>query len=154
MTAGRQRHHAATGFTLLELLVVLSILALLAAIAVPALVAPSDGVRLRAAGSEIAATLRLARSVAIARNREVAVAIDAEKRFIESTGSTAQHFAPDIFVELTIAEGERTSPSRGGFRFFPDGSSTGGSILLRLRGRELRLCVDWMTGRAGQGAEC
>jgi general secretion pathway protein H len=145
---------AAGGFTLLELLLVLAILALVTAVAVPALTSPSDSVRLRAASEELSAALRLARARAIARNREVAVVIDAESRSIHVQGASAQHLASDIFVQLTIAESERATPTRGGFRFFADGSSTGGDIVLGLHGRELRLCVDWLTGKASRGAEC
>jgi general secretion pathway protein H len=145
---------SAAGFTLLELLLVLAILALVAAIALPALSSPSDGVRLRTAAGGVAAGLRLARAAAIARNGDIAVVIDADKRTIEAKGFPLRRFGTDIDVELTIAERERSTPSRGGFRFFGDGSSTGGDIALRLRGRELRLCVDWLTGAVRQGSTC
>jgi general secretion pathway protein H len=155
MSATCQGHNrAAAGFTLLELLAALAILALLAALAVPALTAPSDGIRLRTAAEQIAAALRLARANAIVRNGEVALVIDAEGRTIGREDGPVQQFASDVSVQLTIAESERATPTRGGFRFFADGSSTGGDIVLRLPGRELRLCVDWLTGKVGQGAEC
>jgi general secretion pathway protein H len=146
-------HGPAAGFTLLELLLVVSILALVAAVAAPLLTAPSDSVRLRSATEQIVAALSLARAGAIARNAEAAVVIDAKSRTIHR-GGRAEPFPPDILVRLTIAESQRESPTRGGFRFFADGSSTGGSILLNLRGREVSLCVDWLTGKAGRGAEC
>jgi len=147
-------HTTMAGFTLLELLVVLAILTLVAAIVLPALASPSDGLRLRTAAGEIAGHLRLARSAAIARNAEIAVTIDADKRTIEADGVPPQPFGSDIAVKLTVAEPERATPSRGGFRFFQDGSSTGGDIVLRLRDKELRLCVDWLTGRAQEGSQC
>lgn len=146
--------YAAAGFTLLELLLVLSILALVTAIALPVLSSPSDGLRLRTTAAEFAASLRLARAAAIARNGPVTVVIDVDRRTIEAEGFPKQHFSSDIAVQLTIAEPERAAPSRGGFRFFADGSSTGGDIVLRLRGMELRLCVDWLTGKARQGEGC
>jgi general secretion pathway protein H len=146
-------HGRAAGFTLLELLLVVSILALVAAVAAPLLTAPSDSVRLRSTAQQIVAALGLARAGAIARNGEVGIVIDAKNRTIHR-GGRDEPFPPDILVRLTIAESQRESPTRGGFRFFPDGSSTGGSILLSLRGRELSLCVDWLTGKAGRGAEC
>lgn len=145
---------AAAGFTLLELLLVLAVLALIAAVGLPALSSPADGVRLRAAADELAASLRIARVTAIARNREVAVVIDADKRRIEADGLPLRRLDPDIAMKLTIAEPERAAPSRGGFRFFADGSSTGGDVVLRLRDREVRLCVDWLTGRPQQGGAC
>ena len=49
---------------------------------------------------------------------------------------------------------QRMTPSRGGFRLFADGSSTGGDVLLRLRNTEVKLCVSWLTGEAQNGAEC
>jgi general secretion pathway protein H len=143
----------AAGFTLLELLLVLAILSVIAAISAPLLTAPSDNVRLRSAGEQMVAALSLARAGAIARNGVTVIVIDAERRAIHR-GGLVEPFAPDILVRLTIAESERVSATRGGFRFFPDGSSTGGDIVLSLRGRELRLCVDWLTGKAGRGAEC
>ncbi|HEY7550099.1 MAG TPA: GspH/FimT family pseudopilin [Hyphomicrobiaceae bacterium] len=148
------REYDEAGFTLLELLIVLSLLALIAAMAVPALTAPSEAARLRAAAEEIAAAMRLARAAAIARNGEAAVVIDTDRRSIHAKGAPARTFGADIAVALTIAESERRTAARGGFRFFADGSSTGGDIVLRLNGRELRLCVDWLTGRTRQGAEC
>jgi general secretion pathway protein H len=146
-------HNRAAGFTLLELLLVVSILALVAAIAAPRLTSPAANVRLRSAGQQLVAALRLARAEAIARNGEAAVVVDADKRTIHR-GGLVDSFAPDILVRLTIAESERVSAARGGFRFFPDGSSTGGNIRLALHGRELSLCVDWLTGKADWGAEC
>jgi general secretion pathway protein H len=63
-------------------------------------------------------------------------------------------FAADIVAQLKIAEPERQTPSRGGFRFFADGSSTGGDVLLRLGSREARICVNWLTGEAQDGRAC
>ena len=115
----------------------LAILALVAAIGAAGASSPSaDGVRLRARpASRSRRALRLARAAAIARNREVAVVIDVEQRTIEGDGlPVAALRAPTSLVELTIAEPNARAPSRGGFRFFADGSSTGGDIVLRLRG--------------------
>jgi type II secretion system protein H len=112
MTHGVQpQAGAAAGFTLLELLVVLAILALAAAIALPTLTSPSDGVRLRSAAGEIAAALRAARAAAIARNGEVAVMIDADRRSLEVEGLPARRFSVDIAARLTVAEPERAAPT-------------------------------------------
>ena len=59
----------------------------------------------------------------------------------------------DVAVKLKIAEPERAR-SRGGFRFFPDGSSTGGDMVLALHGREAKICVDWLSGIARRAASC
>jgi general secretion pathway protein H len=57
-------------------------------------------------------------------------------------------------AELTFAKPEQTARSAGGFRFFPDGSSSGGDVRLRLRGREAKICVNWLTGEAQLGEHC
>ena len=72
----------------------------------------------------------------------------------KSAAVSPQRIEADIAIRLTIAEPERLTPARGAFRFFPDGSSTGGDVLLALRGREARVCVNWLTGAARQAARC
>jgi general secretion pathway protein H len=55
---------------------------------------------------------------------------------------------------MTFASGIRSAFSDGGFRFFPDGSSTGGDVTLSLHGKQTRLCVDWLTGGVHQEVSC
>lgn len=62
------------GMTLVELLTVLSIIAILAAVALPSLSDAMAAQRLRAAGTDLMSSLLLARSEAIKRNAQVAVA--------------------------------------------------------------------------------
>src|SRR5260370_14892040 len=117
---------SAAGFTLVEMLVVIVIPALATAIAMPILASPLDGVRLQATARDLINALRLTRAMAIARNAEVALTIDVDKRTFASAAIRTQSFGPDIVAELTFAEPERTAGSTGGFRVFPDGSSNGG----------------------------
>jgi general secretion pathway protein H len=144
----------ASGFTLLEMLVVIVILALATAVAMPILARPSDGVRVQATARDLINGLRLTRAMAIARNAEIALTIDVDKRTFASAAIRTQAFGPDIAAELTFAEPERTARSTGGFRFFPDGSSSGGDVRLRLRGSEAKICVSWLTGEAQLGERC
>jgi general secretion pathway protein H len=145
---------SAAGFTLLEMLIVMAIIALATAVAVPILARPSDGVRLQATARDLINALRLTRAMAIARNAEIALTIDVDKRTFASTAIRTQSFGPDMTAELTFAQPEQTARSAGGFRFFPDGSSSGGDVRLRLRGREATVCVNWLTGEAQPGEHC
>jgi general secretion pathway protein H len=142
------------GFSLLEMLVVMAILALVLSIALPQLTRPSDSMRLQATARDLHGALMLTRAAAIARSADIALVIDVDKRTIESSIVPQKSFPPDITVQLKVAEPERATPTRGGFRFFSDGSSTGGDLILRLGDKEERLCVNWLTGQPRHGSEC
>jgi general secretion pathway protein H len=143
-----------SGFTLIEMLVVLMILALTATVAVPLLSGGSEGLRLQMASSELAAAFRVTRSAAIMRNTETSMMIDVDHRTFRSTVVSQRAFAPDIEARLTFASGIRSASSDGGFQFFPDGSSTGGDVTLSLRGKQTKLCVDWLTGEIRREQAC
>jgi general secretion pathway protein H len=144
----------AAGFTLVEMLVVITILGLIAAISLPALTTPSDSVRLRAVTSEIIAALRMTRAAAITAHRDMALVLDLDARTLQSPAVPQKRLPPELTAEMVIAEPERISPSRGAFRFFSDGSSTGGDIRLHLAGREARICISWLTGQTREGDQC
>jgi general secretion pathway protein H len=136
------------GFTLVELLVVMTILALVAGLAMPILARPSATVRLQTAARDLIGALRATRAAAIARNAEVMLTIDVERRSFESPAVPRRSFARDIAARVTFAEPERQGRTAGGFRFFADGSATGGDVRLALDGGEARICLDWFTGEA------
>jgi general secretion pathway protein H len=141
------------GFTLIEMLAALAVVALAAALVMPLVLRPSDALRLDAAARDLVAALRLTRAAAIARNADAALIIDAERRTFESPAVPARPLPADVRLKLKIAEPERAQ-SRGGFRFFADGSSTGGDVVLALNGKEVKICVDWMSGLARAAADC
>jgi general secretion pathway protein H len=155
MTTGRPFDKVVAGFTLVEMLVVVTILALIASMALPFFArAHSDRLRLQSATDTFLAALRLTRAKAILGNTEAVLAIDVDGHTFESPAIPARAFESDILAALKVAEPERPTQSRGGFRFFPDGSSTGGDLSLRLHGLETKICVYWLTGEARQGATC
>jgi general secretion pathway protein H len=142
------------GFTLIEMLVVLAILALVASAAGPLLSPGSDGLRLQLASSELATAFRVTRSAAIMRDTKTTLVIDVDRRAFKSTVVSERPFAADIEAKLTFASGIGSASSEGGFQFFPDGSSTGGDVILLLHGKQTRLCVDWLTGEVRRESAC
>lgn len=142
------------GFTLIEMLVVLAILAVTATFAAPLLSGGSESVRLDMASSELATALRVTRSAAITSNRQTTLMIDVDRRRFGSTVVPERSFAPNIEAKLTFASGMLSATSEGGFRFFPDGSSTGGDVTLSLQGKQAKLCVDWLTGIVRKAPSC
>jgi general secretion pathway protein H len=142
------------GFTLIEMLVVLTILAVTTTLVVPLVAGGSEGARLQMAVSDLATAFRLTRSAAITRNTDMSLMIDVDKRTFGSAVVSQRSFAPDIDAKLTYAAGLRSGTTDGGFRFFPDGSSTGGDVTLSLRGKQTTLCVDWLTGVVRRDQAC
>lgn len=145
--AGWTRRRDATGFTLVELLIVITLLATLSAVLAPILL-PSPTRTLRGAASEVATTLRETRrqaQVGQARRRFV---IDTASRRFGIQGSAAWRPLPDgVEVGLTTAESLLADERRGGIDFFPDGSSTGGRVTLGMQGLSVRVDIEWLTGR-------
>jgi general secretion pathway protein H len=136
-----------TGFTLVELLIVLTLLAVLTAVLAPVLL-PSPGRALREAASEVATTLRETRRHARADQKRRRFLVDTQSgQFgIEDTPSW-RSLPDDMSVELTTAESLLTGETRGGIDFFPDGSSTGGRVLLGMADQSVQVDIEWLTGR-------
>jgi general secretion pathway protein H len=100
--------------------------------------------RINAEARSIAASLQLARGRARARNAEIIVGVDTQKgRF--GIADAMRQLPDGMEVSLTIAATERHG-AVGGVRFYPDGRSSGGEILLTYRGRTQRVVVNWFTG--------
>jgi general secretion pathway protein H len=136
------------GFTLLEALMVLAILGLVTALALPSLRRPPDKLRLEAATRTLASALRFSRAEAIARNDDVIVTVHVDRRILESSAGSAIQIDQDISVETIFAAAERRRGAAGAIRFFPDGTSSGGDIILTLNKRRARISVNWLTGEA------
>jgi general secretion pathway protein H len=135
------------GFTLLELLVVLVIGVLLVSLAPPLLSGLSGATELRGAARQLAAGLRGARNAAVSRQREATLTLDLEQRRFGVTGDPREIVLPEgLGIRLYTAQAEVVDAATGGIRFFPDGSSTGGSITVSGSKRAYRVSVDWLTG--------
>ena len=139
----KRRATSSAGFTLVELLVVMGIMGLLLA-AVVSVKPKTATVRVNVAARSVAATLQLARAQAMASNAETVVRFDPQNGQFGMDGS--MHALPrGMTVVMIAAENEHRGDS-GGMRFYPDGQSSGGEIVLALEGRASRIAVNWLTG--------
>jgi len=135
----------AGGFTLLELLVVLALISLLVAIVTPSFF--NDRTRsFNAAVQTAIQALRRARRESVVERRSRSVLFgDADS---ETDDDLVVWAHPDIEVELADEGGEgRRQVAR--IRFFPDGSSDGGTLMLRGNGLSRRILISPETGRIG-----
>ncbi len=142
----RHAENSNSGFTLIELLVVLAILALSVATVAP-LIRPKPGVvDLKAHALKLVSQLRLAKSEAVTKNRETLFSINLKSGKYWISEKQKQEVPENISLTLMSALEERVSTSIGRIRFYPDGTSTGGKLVLRQAQRQQVLSVDWLTG--------
>nr|WP_067294598.1 GspH/FimT family pseudopilin [Marinobacterium profundum] len=155
MKAGTQ-----TGFTLLELLLVLVLATLMLSLVVPRFAAVVPGVELKSTAQKTASLLRYARSRAMAESRLIAIELDSQAHTLRLSHSDAPVVLPDS-IELSVSDtgnlalGHEILPPSAvnasmpgpSIRFYPDGSSSGGSLLLSGPSGHYRIDVDWLTGR-------
>ena len=135
------------GFTLIEVIVTLAILSV-ALMLVASYKPPwSSGLGLKGTASEIVSGLRLARSQAIATNRSVALDLDLVDHHYRIGTGKQRALPANLSLELLTIAGENRGARAGDIRFHPDGSSTGGRIMLADGQRRIVVGVDWLTGR-------
>ena len=135
------------GFTLLELIVALAVLGLLAALVIMRGPPVSHALELHSVVAEIAAGLRTTRQYAITTDQPAEYTIDLVRRTAHDAEGAAVQLPTGIGVTVLTAAGEVRSAETVGIRFEPDGSSTGGRIVLADGGRRVGIDVGWLTGR-------
>ena len=146
MPAKGTRTRTAAGFTLIEMLVVLVILGLTVALIVSRGPARSTGFDLRATAGDIAQQLRLARSEAIATDRITRFTLDPAERRYETNGNVGPLLPPELALSMTTVTGGTPRPLAA-ITFAPDGSSSGGRVVLVAGANTVAVVVDWLTGR-------
>lgn len=133
----------------MELLVVLAILVVVLTVVPPMVSAAFPGVELKGTARQVAAGLRSARERALATRSDAIFEIDVEEHWFRlAEGAERRTQIPErLAVHLVTADQELSSESRGGIRFFADGSSTGGRVSVSYGERGYDIGVDWLTGR-------
>ena len=152
---GNSQTHASgnAGFTLIEVLAVLVIIAMTAASISTLYSSQSGGAQLKTAALLAASRLRDVRAKAMTSGAESLAAIDVGGHTMQfSDGSAPVAFARSMKIEVMSADSENRDPSVAGIRFYPNGSSTGGTINLEMEGRAYEIRVNWLTGRVSTTA--
>jgi general secretion pathway protein H len=137
-----------SGFSLIELLIVLTITISILVLAAPRLNGTLDSLQVKKLSREIVASLRATRSQAISKGQDGTWLLDLEKQYFQyGRENTKKYYADDIKLILTTASKEKVSDTVARIRFFPDGSATGGEIKLNQGKFNYSIHIDWLTGR-------
>ena len=136
-----------SGFTLLELIVVLFIVVLGFSVVGINLSSGNDATELKVAARDIVSALRFARGQALISHQETTVTLDlAENTYTVSGRDKVYSIAKAVDVTVVTAQNE-ISEGLGSIRFFADGSSTGGRITLELGKAAWKIDINWLTGQ-------
>jgi len=142
----------AAGFTLIEVMVAFAIVGLLLATVPVALDKALESVRYQTTVRDLMGDLRSARTQAMQSGQTVRFAVDIEDQYFGIDGKRVKQVPSGLRVGAILPETDKDKRGKGFIRFFPDGSSTGGSIGVQREssGQGVRLRVDWMLGRVSQ----
>ena len=156
----RTRHNASrrvSGFTLLELLIVLAIAGALAALVPPMVSAVVPGTKARVAALDLASTLRDARNLAITSSRTIDVEFDFERSTYTVAGAAVNDLPRGMAVAMLDFSGSGIEDRHAArllddvekytLRFFADGSSNGIRARLGSQSSGYVVAVDWLLGR-------
>ncbi len=142
------RHRSVRGFTLLELLVVMGLLALVFAVALPNMQGRIGSLEVKRAARDVASALRLAHSRAMSQSEEALFTLNATSREFTVSGREGAKTLPQhIDIKFLAARSEQQGEETSSIRFYPDGSSTGGRLVLSSGATSLAVDVNWLTGR-------
>lgn len=147
MRAEKQR-----GLTLVEMLVALAILGVVATVAVPFAAGGREDRELRAAARDVAAELGRTRMAAILQNRTQRFAAEVVSGSYRARDAPVARTVPaGVRLSLLTTAEDREGETAGMIRFFPDGSSGGGGVVLENGNRRYDVVVDWLTGKVSIG---
>lgn len=150
LQAGRCRdvRIKSSGFTLFEVLLVFVVVALIIGGVSASIQRKSSAYSLKATALVMASRFRDARFAAVTRGLDSVATIDVTRRRIRfSDRIPVLSLDPTIGLSVTAADSERRSPTQAGVRFFPNGSSTGATIVLKRERHLYEVRINWLTGR-------
>jgi len=149
--AARRRN---TGFSLLELILVLVVMCLVAAMTFPAMLRGRTAFHLRAVGRDVINSMRYARETAVTEQKVMVVQVNSQEQRLtvsDDVGDGARSFTPpaDVKMQGVTDAGDPVSPGPLTIRFFPNGSAETAQIVLQSEtGATLKIGMDAITGAA------
>ena len=137
-----------SGFTLIELIVVLIIVLLGMTVVGANFSKVSPALQLKTVGGEIVSALRLARTQAISTQQAVSVRFNLYENTYQVQGQQQTLKLPeDLTLSLVILRKNYAGNEIASIIFYQDGSSSGAQVLLELANHKKQIDVNWLTGK-------
>lgn len=134
-----------SGFTLIELLTVILILSIIMTIVGP-MYKTNNKSDVKVIARKLMSELRYARSLAISQGKKNAVIFEFSKRSYYTLGKNEVNKIPDNVKMNLMLDLINVNKKNGKIVFFPDGSSSGGTITLENNGRKIKVVTTWLHG--------
>ncbi|MBY8949973.1 type II secretion system protein [Pseudomonas sp. SH10-3B] len=133
--------NAQRGFTLLEMLVVIVLISIAAGLVGFGLQQGLRAAKERQAVGQVVEALRSTRARAIVGGTTESTVFDLRNLSVQAPGRPKKYWPAGLQVTLHTAE-----QAGAAVDFYPDGSSTGGHVLLANGSRRWRIDIGWLTG--------
>ncbi|HJX32032.1 MAG TPA: prepilin-type N-terminal cleavage/methylation domain-containing protein [Thermodesulfobacteriota bacterium] len=144
-----------TGFSLIEMVLVLALIGIITALIAPGLINSLTGARLKTSAQKTVAIINYTRNQAVLKKKFVWLLFDRKMNRVAvmdpteegkavniSSAAAADAFSPstkvysypeDVLIEKLVIGRKEVSDPQGVFIFYPNGSSSGGEIGLRAK---------------------
>ncbi|WP_299203954.1 prepilin-type N-terminal cleavage/methylation domain-containing protein [uncultured Amphritea sp.] len=134
-----------TGFTLLELLVVMAIAGMLLALVVPRFGSAFSGAQFQKQVHDLTTTLNQARNTASATGQLVRLELSTTDRsLVNATGEILFSWPEDS--ELMFVNSDHQPLETGYLLFIPDAGSNGAILQLTRQDKKTEFSINWLTG--------
>lgn len=141
-----------SGFTLIEMLIVIAIGALMIAVMAPNFGPAISRAKLQSASRDLASALRHTRGYAMIKGQDALFELNTGAHAYRVSGRNRVYHVPEeIGLGLFTTTTETVDESTGRIRFFPDGSSTGGRVTLEGGKQSVVIDINWLTGEIRMG---
>lgn len=137
-----------SGFTLFEIIVVLILLSILMLLIPPMFSSGVSSAEMKSTARKITLLLRKERSAAILSREPSAFRMDVDNKTYRSGQQQRPiQISPALAVSLTTGSTLVSDHSTGQINFYPDGSSTGGRIVIKNKNQSATVEIEWLTGK-------
>ena len=135
-----------SGFTLLEVIVVMVMIAVLMGFFATGMSKSLQKAKIRAVSKNLVSALRYTRGQAVVKHEEKTITFNVKDKTYKAPRKKQVDIPEEMDINVYTADSEVADESTGSIRFFSDGSSTGGWVKLTHKNKMWKINVNWLTG--------